>query len=145
MLCVHVCVFMCVCLLACVYVCVCVCVLVCVHACMCVCLFVCARVLAYVCVHARVCLCVCVCLQVMNEITENGVHVYSGEIDEEDDSNDIRDIRVSGCGCCKTHSIMYFCFASCLGVRSVFCCWEQHIAGGERQACAWPTVPLGCG
>ena len=31
----------------------------------------------------------------MNEIMENGVHVYSGEIDEEDDSSEIREIRVS--------------------------------------------------
>ena len=38
----------------------------------------------------------------MNEIMENGVHVYTGEIDEEDDSSEIREIRVSqmqGCGC----------------------------------------------
>ena len=33
-------------------------------------------------------------LQVMNEVTENGIHVYTGEIDEEDDSSDIRNIRV---------------------------------------------------
>lgn len=31
----------------------------------------------------------------MNEIMENGIHVYTGEIDEEDDSSEIRDIRVS--------------------------------------------------
>jgi len=32
----------------------------------------------------------------MNEIMENGVHVYSGEIDEEDDSSEIREIRGRG-------------------------------------------------
>lgn len=33
-------------------------------------------------------------LKVMNEITENGIHIYTGEIDEEDDST-IRDLRES--------------------------------------------------
>ncbi len=31
----------------------------------------------------------------MNEIMENGIHIYTGEIDEEDDSSEIREIRVS--------------------------------------------------
>jgi hypothetical protein len=30
----------------------------------------------------------------MNEIMENGIHIYTGEIDEEDDSSEIRDLRV---------------------------------------------------
>lgn len=34
-------------------------------------------------------------LKVMNEIMENGIHVYTGEIDEEDDSSEIRDLRES--------------------------------------------------
>lgn len=33
----------------------------------------------------------------MNEIRENGIRIYTGEIDEEDDSSDIRDLRVSDC------------------------------------------------
>ena len=32
--------------------------------------------------------------QVMSEIMENGIHIYTGEIDEEDDSSEIRDLRV---------------------------------------------------
>lgn len=43
---------------------------------------------------------VCECIyellifQVMNEILENGIHIYTGEIDEEDDSSEIRDLKV---------------------------------------------------
>ncbi len=33
-------------------------------------------------------------LQVMNEVMENGIHIYTGEIDEEDDSTEIRDLKV---------------------------------------------------
>lgn len=33
--------------------------------------------------------------QVMNEIMENGIRIYSGEIDEDDDNPEIRDIRDS--------------------------------------------------
>lgn len=32
--------------------------------------------------------------QVMSEIMENGIHIYTGEIDEEDDSSEIRDLKV---------------------------------------------------
>lgn len=31
----------------------------------------------------------------MNEIMDNGIRIYTGEIDEEDDSTEIRDLRVS--------------------------------------------------
>lgn len=34
-------------------------------------------------------------LKIMNEIMENGIHIYTGEIDEEDDSSEIRDLRES--------------------------------------------------
>ena len=34
-------------------------------------------------------------VQVMNEIMENGIRIYSGEIDEDDDNPEIRDIRDS--------------------------------------------------
>ncbi len=33
--------------------------------------------------------------QIMNEIKENGIRIYTGEIDEEDDSSEIRDLKVS--------------------------------------------------
>ena len=36
-----------------------------------------------------------VSFQIMNEIMENGIHIYTGEIDEEDDSSEIRDLRVN--------------------------------------------------
>ena len=31
----------------------------------------------------------------MNEIMENGIRIYSGEMDEDDESSDVRDIRNS--------------------------------------------------
>ena len=31
----------------------------------------------------------------MNEIMENGIRIYSGEMDEDDESSDVRDIRDS--------------------------------------------------
>ena len=36
-------------------------------------------------------------LQVMQEIQSNGIRIYSGEIDEDEDNAEIRDLRV-GCG-----------------------------------------------
>lgn len=36
-------------------------------------------------------------LQVMNEIQQNGIRIYTGEVDDDDDdSTEIRDLRVSG-------------------------------------------------
>ena len=31
----------------------------------------------------------------MNEIAENGIRIYSGEMDEDDDSSEIRDLKVT--------------------------------------------------
>lgn len=39
----------------------------------------------------------CAHWQIMSEIMEHGIHIYTGEIDEEDDSSEIRDLRVCIC------------------------------------------------
>ena len=43
----------------------------------------------------------------MNEIMENGIHIYTGEIDEEDDSSEIRDLRVNSV--CILHEWLVVC------------------------------------
>ena len=43
----------------------------------------------------------------MNEIRENGIHIYTGEIDEEDDSSEIRDLRVSSELCVKIVRVIF--------------------------------------
>lgn len=34
------------------------------------------------------------CVQVLNEITENGIQLYTGQIEEEDDSPEVAEIMV---------------------------------------------------
>lgn len=34
-------------------------------------------------------------LQILQEISDNGIRIYNGEIDEEDDSPEIKELRVS--------------------------------------------------
>lgn len=32
--------------------------------------------------------------QILSEIMENGIHIYTGQIDEEEDSDEIKELRV---------------------------------------------------
>ena len=34
------------------------------------------------------------CTQILSEIMENGIHIYTGQIDEEEDSDEIKELRV---------------------------------------------------
>ena len=43
---------------------------------------------------------VCVLFQVIQEIQDNGIQIYTGEIDEEEDSADIKELRVREGGHC---------------------------------------------
>lgn len=43
-------------------------------------------------------------VQVMQEIMDNNIRIYSGEIDEEEDSPEIKELRVMGCGRTKALS-----------------------------------------
>lgn len=79
----------------------------------------------------------------MNEIQENGIRIYTGEIDEEDDSSEIRDLRVSELY--QVHLLPLPSPSCLLGVCSLLHCWQQHLVGGEREACAWASLSLGCG
>ena len=56
----------------------------------------------------------------MNEIMQNEIHIYTGEIDEED-SSEIREIRVSRL--MKPKIVRFDFFVSFAGCRSFFCCW----------------------
>ena len=85
--------------------------------------------------------------QIMQEIRDNGIQIYTGEIDEEDDSKEIRELRV------LTHSLSVMgLFASrtsslCPSLAGCYaiCCREQyHTIGGEREESERPPVPLGC-
>ena len=38
-------------------------------------------------------------LQILQEISDNGIRIYNGEIDEEDDSPEIKELRVSTFSC----------------------------------------------
>ena len=42
----------------------------------------------------------CVLFQVIQEIQDNGIQIYTGEIDEEEDSADIKELRVREGGHC---------------------------------------------
>ena len=37
----------------------------------------------------------CSCTQILSEIMENGIHIYTGQIDEEEDSDEIKELRVN--------------------------------------------------
>lgn len=78
----------------------------------------------------------------MNEIAENGIRIYTGEMDEDDDGSDIRDLRVSDWR--NQQTTMTPLFLS-LGVCSLLYCGQQHSARGERQEGPWSIIPLGRG
>lgn len=78
----------------------------------------------------------------MSEIMEHGIHIYTGEIDEEDDSSEIRDLKVSYPSVADHYARLILLSA---GVSTFLDSWQQHITGSEWQAGAWATLPLGRG
>lgn len=85
-------------------------------------------------------------LQIMSEIMENGIRIYSGEIDEDDESAEIGDLRVSATvsvTCCGLPGMVHAWPGAGLG--AFLHCWQQHTVGGEWEEGAWETLPLGCG
>lgn len=75
---------------------------------------------------------------------ENGIRIYTGEIDEEDDEGaEIGDLRVS-------HLLRHFQLSMIAvmpgaGVGAFLYCWQQYAVGGKWEEGAWEALPMGCG
>ena len=65
-------------------------------------------------------------LQILQEISDNGIKIYNGEIDEEDDSPEIRELRVSLLSWQHTDSALLF-LAGCYPNG---CGRKHHFTGG---------------
>ena len=79
--------------------------------------------------------------QIMQEIMDNDIHIYSGEIDEEEDSPEVKELRVS----CSSHLVPHFLGLYCAGCHSFCSSWKHNFVRGQRKESKRSSVSMGSG